>query len=167
MTPSRATVALQVLPPLLLLWPASTRHGPAILMLGGIFVIAAVFSLFRIAFLFLRPDRPHYKFYRPMLTLVICLIVFAHVQLSLRPARDFAKRTASEIQAQCDTHRQCPKTIPNWTPRHDRYSSQTVAGSWVRWPIWYYSDGKHFQVRLYLLLDSGEQWEGGVSKGRT
>ena len=167
MTTSRATLALQILPPLLLLWPASTRHGPAIAMFGGIFVIAALFSLFRLAFLFLRPGRPIYKFYRPILTLAICVLVFAHVQLSLRPAREFAKRTASEIQAQCDTHRQCPKTIPNWTPRHDRYSSQTMSGSWVRWPIWYYSDGKRFEVRLYFLLDSGEQWEGGVSKGRT
>ena len=167
MTISRTTPAFQILPPMLLLWPACTRHGPAIAMFGGIFVIAAMFSLFRLAYLFLRPGRPTFKFYRPVLTLAICVLVFAHVQLSLRPAREFAKRTAAEIQAQCDMHRQCPKTIPNWTPRHDRYSSQTMSGSWVRWPIWYYSDGKRFEVRLYFLLDSGEQWEGGVSKGRT
>ncbi len=167
MTPSRAKIALQILPPLLLLWPASTRHGPAIVMFGGIFVIAAAYSLFRLASLFLRPGRSSYHFYRPTLTLAICMLVFAHVQLSLRPARAFAKKTASEVQAQCDIHRQCPKTIPDWTPRHDRYSSQTMYGSWVQWPVWYYSDGKRFEVRLYFLLDSGEQWEGGVSKGRT
>ena len=162
-----STYIVQIVPPLLLLWPASTRHGPALVIFAALLIWVGAFCVIRILLLFAQMNRPRIRFLRPTLTLLVCVLTFMHMHISLRPARAFAEKTASEIQAQCKAHRQCPRVIDGWEPRHDRYSSQVMVGQWVRWPVMYHSDGNKFDIWLYILLDTGEAWSGSVSRTRT
>lgn len=159
---TKPSLTLQVLPPLLLLWPASTTHGPILYLAGGLFALVAFVSLLRIAYLLLHPDRPYPRLLRPALAVAICALALLHAHLSLVAVRTFARETAMHVQNICKMQRGCPMTIKGWQPRRDRYSSQMNYGRWVQWPVLYRSDGKHFEVRLYKAFDMGESWTGSA-----
>lgn len=159
----RRSLAASVLPPLLLLWPASTTHGPGLFFAGALFLLVGLVSLVRIAWLLLRPERSRSMLLRPVLAVAICGLALAYTQASLVPAREFAREAAAAVQRQCDLERKCPAAIAGWPARHDAYSSQISVGQRVKWPLMYHSDGGQFHIWLYKALDVGEQWSGGVS----
>jgi hypothetical protein len=160
----RPSSLLQVAPPLLLLWPASTTHGPALYVTGGLFFLIGMVSLFRIAYLLLHPDKPYARLLRPSIAAGICALAALYTHASLVPAREFASVTATRLQAECNRQNVCPRSIAGWQPRGDRYSSRIDYGKRVHWPVLYHSDGERFEVRLYKALDVGESWSGGVDQ---
>ena len=160
---TKPSLLLQVAPPIFLLWPASTTHGPSLYLANGLFGLVGLVSCLRVAYFLLHPDRPYRRLLRPVLAASNCLLASLHTQRSLMPARKFAKDTAARIQAQCDLQGQCPTAISGWPTRNDTYSSQINSGTWVQWPVLYHPDGKGFTIRLYKALDINEAWSGGVN----
>ena len=157
------TWAWQIAPPLLLLWPASTTHGPSAYYLRGFLTLLALISVCRALYLLFHPEKPYLKLIRPSLTLLIAGLALIYIHGSLKPVRAFMNETATRIQAECNQQGQCPKALQGWSVRKDRYSSQIMNGSWIKWPVLYHTDGKNFELRLYKLLDDAEYISGGVS----
>lgn len=159
---TRPSLVLQALPPLLLLGPAMSTHGPSLQMVSGLYVLVGLFSIFRVGYLLLRPDTPRRSLIRPAMAVVICTLILSVISYSLTTARQFAEETASRVQAECSEQGRCPPFIEDWWPRGDRYSSQTKYGQLLQWPILYHTDGQTFEVRMYKALDFSELWTGGV-----
>jgi len=157
-------LAWQILPPLLLLWPASTRNGPTLYIAGVLFLIVSVFSVISILIHPLRENNERIKLVRPILSVTICALAFLHTHLSLHPARIYVNELSKHIQKQCNRQSQCPASIPGWPSKSGHYSSASTYGSYVKWPILYHSNGSEFELRLYIALDIGESSTGGVQK---
>jgi hypothetical protein len=97
------------------------------------------------------------------LALVVAAVPIVRVNPSLVPARAYALEVARHIQGLCVARGACPDRIEGWEPRKDRYQSQTLFdGSLLDWPVRYHTDGRSFEIELYICLDMMETWKGGV-----
>lgn len=170
----RAPAGLAIVPhlalPLLLIWPAaSTTRGGEAFFLTGIYGFVMIFCAARLAWLLRRRALGRATPFRmaigPLLALAISFAAIAWFNYQLAPVRAYAHAIATQVQADCNRLGGCPAAMTGWARRHDMYSSITVRGDRIKWPLLYRSDGKEFTVTLYLLMESRIDCTGGV--GRT
>lgn len=155
---------LQFVVPALLLWGLTSRHGPALYLFGGIYLLAGSISLLGLLIQAMTGRLCRQRSLGRALNIVLATLAFTTIHYSLESARRFIDRTAEQVADECRAKSRCPEAMPGWEPRHDRYVSQHMHEAWLRWPVLYHvtPDGLQFELRLYYALDSGETRRGGV-----
>jgi hypothetical protein len=159
--PARAW-ALRILPPLLLLWPLSTRNG-TLLYLCGMWLMPIALWCF-VTFIANLFRWQLVQMVRPGMCLAICLAWPAYVAYAMTPAAHFANALAERMQDRCDAAGRCPARIPGWSTRSPGHGSMGTYGEWVKWPVAYWTDGTEFRVGVIAALDVGRSARGGVGK---
>ena len=153
---------LQVIPPLTILVPMlSTRNGPGLVFLIGIFVIPFLISLVSIIFKLVTFRKRKYFLLRPALMVVLFVAAMSVTQWSYSVALKQAEDAAMQLQRQCQTDRVCPTNPAGWNVDGKRISRRDL-GAFYKYPASYYYQQEYFDIRVYQGPDLGDVITGGV-----
>ena len=155
---------LQFVVPALLLLGLMIRHGPALYLLSGLYLLAGSLSVLG---LMIQAATDRLCVQRSLgrgVNIALAFAVFTLIHFSLESTRRFVDLTATQVSDECKALGRCPQTIAGWERRSDRFVAQHMHQAWLRWPVLYHvsADGKEFDLWLYYALDSGKKWRGGV-----
>ena len=160
--PGRRHWLLQVLPPLTILVPMlSTRNGPGLVFLIGIFVIPVLVSLISIVFKLVTFRKRKYFLLRPVLMVLLFVGAMWITQWSYSVALEQAEDAAAQLQRQCQSDGVCPPSPDGWNVDGKRISRRDL-GAFYKYSASYYYDANHFDIRVYQGPDLGDVITGGV-----
>jgi hypothetical protein len=153
--------ALRILPPLLLLWPLSTRNGPTLYLCIALLLPILLWCFVTLAANLIRWQPT--QLVRPALCIAIALAWGPYLEYSMTPAVRYVDALAERIHARCNATGRCPSRIEGWSSPGPGISASSY-GKWVKWRIEYRPDGARFQIWIRVSLDNIRVASGGVGK---
>ena len=151
---------LQVLPPLILLYPL-TGNGTALWYGFGLGMLVLVISVVSILYKLIRIKKYRYFLLRPALAIIMVIILYFFANQSYESARNEATGLANEIQAECQKTQRCPVqgNDDNSTGR-----TNLMLGKWQKYHALYYlnEDYTEFKLTLLMMGDIGAEYTGGA-----
>ena len=159
-----SALAMQFLPPLLLLWPALARTDLLLYLGAVISLVAILFSLGSLALRLRRPPARRGRLLRPVLAIGLATLSLVHFASERNLARIRINSLAASVQNQCRVVGQCPTRISGWPDGSGRIASEYWAGTRVRHHYVYVRSDDSFELQWVIGAGFAESSRGGVDR---